>query len=81
MVELVKGTRGVLSKYVDQEVLKQAFKSYARQTEKNSINPAHGIAIIYQWMQQDILVLAGLELKTREKLFDFIVEELRKRKP
>ena len=53
----------------------------ARQTEKNSVNLAHDIAIIYQWMQQDILALVGQELKTRKELFDFIVEELRQREP
>ena len=65
----------------EREINSQKKLGDARQTEKNSVNLAHDIAIIYQWMQQDILTLVGQELKTREELFDFIVEELRQREP
>ena len=51
----------------------------ARVAEKTSVNLAHDIAIIYQWMQQDILALVGQDMKTRKELFDFVVEELRQR--
>lgn len=53
----------------------------ARQAEKTSVNLVHDIAIISQWMQQDILALVGHDLQTREELFDFVVEELRQREP
>ena len=53
----------------------------ARAAEKTSVNLNHDIAIIYQWMQQDILALVGYDLQTREELFDFVVEELRQREP
>ena len=53
----------------------------ARAVEKTSVNLNHDIAILYQWMQQDILALVGHDLQTREELFDFVVEELRQREP
>jgi hypothetical protein len=51
----------------------------ARQAEAQATCLAQEIRILADWMQNDILSLAGPNLATRRELFDFIVEELRQR--
>ena len=38
---------------------------------------AQDIRILADWMQNDILSLAGPDLQSRRELYDFVVEELR----
>ena len=51
----------------------------ARQTEKKNIQLAADVEILTDWLNQDVLALAGPPLKERQELFNFIVEELRLR--
>ncbi|WP_429400979.1 hypothetical protein [Paraburkholderia sp. MM5482-R1] len=53
----------------------------ARRSEAQAHQLACDIRTLTQWLSHDILALAGPRLATREALFDFIVEELRKREP
>lgn len=53
----------------------------ARQAETQAIELADEIAVIVQWMQQDILCVIGPQVSTRAQLYDFVVEELRARQP
>lgn len=48
----------------------------AFQAEKQAIQLACDAKILTQWLNHDILALAGPPLKERQELFDFIVEEL-----
>ena len=51
----------------------------ARQAEKTASQLATDVEILTDWLNQDILALAGPSLRERLELFDFIVEELRER--
>src|ERR1700712_796424 len=53
----------------------------ARQTEAQAIWLARDIQTLIQWLNHDVLALAGPALATRQMLFDFIVEELAHREP
>lgn len=53
----------------------------ARQKEEKALHLADDIRILSDWMRDDILALAGPDLESRRKLFDFVVEELDKREP
>jgi hypothetical protein len=53
----------------------------ARQTEAQAIWLARDIRTLIQWLNHDVLALAGPALATRQMLFDFIVEELAHREP
>jgi hypothetical protein len=55
--------------------------AYVRQAEEQAIGLAEDIRILSDWMQNDILSLAGPDLKSRRKLYDFVIEELRKLEP
>ena len=48
----------------------------ARRAEVKARHLAETVRILSDWMQQDILSLAGPDLATRRELFDFVVEEL-----
>jgi len=48
----------------------------ARQTESQASCLARDIRTLTQWLNHDVLALAGPALATRQMLFDFIVEEL-----
>jgi hypothetical protein len=48
----------------------------ARQTETQAYWLARDIRTLNQWLNHDVLALAGPALATRQGLFDFIVEEL-----
>ncbi len=50
-----------------------------RQAERRAVGLAGDIAALADWMQNDILSVAGDELATRRELFDFIVEPLAQR--
>ncbi|MGK7874435.1 MAG: hypothetical protein AB4426_14350 [Xenococcaceae cyanobacterium] len=51
----------------------------ARQAEKTASQLATEVEILTDWLNQDVLALAGPSLRERQELFDFIVEELRVR--
>lgn len=51
----------------------------ARLEQEQALWLAHDIALLDQWMRQDILALVGPDLQTRRTLFDWVVEELRLR--
>jgi hypothetical protein len=53
----------------------------AQQAEMQAIALARDIRTLIQWLNQDVLALAGPTLATRQLLFDFIVEELARREP
>jgi hypothetical protein len=48
----------------------------ARKVERAAVALAEDVRILVDWMQKDILALAGPGLSTREELFDFLVTEL-----
>ena len=50
--------------------------SHVRQAESQAIELAKDIRILADWMQNDILSLAGPDLQSRRELYDFVVEEL-----
>jgi len=52
---------------------------HARIAQKQAVDLAGDIRILSDWMQKDILSLAGPDLATRRDLFDFVMEELRRR--
>lgn len=51
--------------------------AYVRQTEEQAIELAKNIRTLADWMQNDILSLAGPDLESRQELYDFVVEQLR----
>jgi hypothetical protein len=53
----------------------------ARQTETRAHQLARDMRTLTQWLNHDILALAGPVLATRQALFDFVVEELGAREP
>jgi hypothetical protein len=55
--------------------------SVARRAQKQAVALAADIQLLSQWLQQDILSLAGPDLATRRELFNFVVEELALRQP
>jgi hypothetical protein len=52
---------------------------YAREGELKAVTLADEVRILLAWLKDDILSLAGPDLATRRKLFDYIVAELRER--
>jgi len=53
----------------------------ARQTESQAHGLARDVRTLTQGLRHDVLALAGPALTSRQLLFDFIVEELARRKP
>jgi hypothetical protein len=53
----------------------------ARQAEARAVTLADDLRLLADWLQQDILALAGPSLKVRRDLFDFVVQELAAREP
>lgn len=51
----------------------------ARQKEAEARRLADDVAILTQWMREDILAAAGPSIQVRKELFDFIAQELRAR--
>jgi hypothetical protein len=51
----------------------------ARRAERRAVALAEDIRALADWMQNDILALAGPDLATRRELFDFLVEHLAQR--
>lgn len=51
--------------------------TYARQAENQAMQLALDIRILTDWMQNDILSAAGPDLRTRQQLYEFVVQELR----
>jgi hypothetical protein len=50
----------------------------SRQKTEEALLVADSLAILNQWMREDILCLIGPDPATRDMLFDFIMEELKK---
>jgi hypothetical protein len=48
----------------------------ARQTEDQAVTLADDMALLGQWMQQDILAVVGPRLESRQALYDWVVAEL-----
>lgn len=53
----------------------------AEREEAKSVALATDVAMLFQWLREDVLALAGPEHPIRRELFDFIVAELRARQP
>jgi len=53
----------------------------ARKDEEKYVNLAGDVRIFADWMQRDILSLAGPDPSTREEMFDFVVENLKVLEP
>jgi len=53
----------------------------ARGAETKAVSLAEDVRVLADWMQHDILSLAGPDLTTRRELFDFVVDELHQREP
>jgi hypothetical protein len=51
----------------------------ARQAERTAVALAQELRLLADWLQEDILSLAGPDLATRRELFDFVVQELARR--
>jgi hypothetical protein len=51
----------------------------ARKEEVAALELVSDVAILTGWLQNDILSIAGPDLAARQKLYDFVVEELRAR--
>lgn len=49
----------------------------ARKAQTEAVSLAKDICTLTDWMQNDILSSAGPDLRTRQQLYDFVVEELR----
>jgi len=52
----------------------------ARRAEIKAVSLAKDVSILVSWMHNDILSLSGPDLSERQRLYDFVVEELTKRK-
>lgn len=50
----------------------------AQQAAAWKFDQAENLAILYQWLADDVLALAGPPLEVRRELYDFIVDELQK---
>jgi len=53
----------------------------ARQAEEKAVNLARDVRTLADWIQTDILSLAGPDLATRRELFAFVVQQLQQREP
>ena len=51
----------------------------ARREHQRAADLADDVRLLSQWLQHDILSSAGPDLATRRELFDFVVDELRRR--
>lgn len=51
--------------------------AHVRQAEEQAIELAKNVRTLVDWMQNDILSLAGPDLQNRREVYDFVVEELR----
>jgi len=51
----------------------------ARKAQTEAVNLAEDIHILADWMNNDILCAAGPDLRSRQQLYDFVVQELRTR--
>ncbi|MFY9589079.1 MAG: hypothetical protein WAT66_16690, partial [Actinomycetota bacterium] len=54
---------------------------HARPAESQAVTLAMDVAMLLQWLRQDILALAGPSYADRCLLYDFVVSELRTRQP
>ena len=53
----------------------------ARQAEAQAIALAEEVALLTQWLREDILAVAGADSTSRAELYDFVVAELANRVP
>jgi hypothetical protein len=63
-----------------QQKLSQRLR-YARPAEAKAIALAEEVALLLRWLREDILVVAGPDLATRQALYDFVVQQLQAREP
>ena len=54
--------------------------AFVRRAEKKAVSLADDVSTLVGWMHNDILSLSGPNLSERQQLYDFVVEELEKRK-
>jgi len=54
---------------------------HARQAERKAVDMANDTRVLAQWMREDILSMAGPDLRTRRALFTFVIEQLEEREP
>jgi hypothetical protein len=52
----------------------------ARKAEKKALSLANDVRVLVDWRHNDILSVSGPNLSERQRLYDFVVEELNKRK-
>jgi hypothetical protein len=53
----------------------------ARQTAAAAVDLADEVGVLMDWIDNDILSVAGPNLQERQKLYDFVVEQLRRLEP
>ena len=53
--------------------------SSARAAHKQAVDLAEAVETLKTWLHEDILALVGPDFPTRQELFDFVVEEIKKR--
>jgi len=53
----------------------------ARQTAVAAVDLADEVGVLVDWIDNDILSVAGPNLQERQKLYDFVVEQLRRLEP
>jgi hypothetical protein len=53
----------------------------AHQAENLAVRLAQDVRILTDWMQKDILAAAGPDLRTRQELYDFVIEQLQALEP
>jgi hypothetical protein len=53
----------------------------ARQTAAAAVDLADEVGVLVDWIDNDILSVAGPNLQERQKLYDFVVEQLRRLEP
>lgn len=54
---------------------------HARAAEAKAVALADDVAVLWDWLRQDVLTLAGPGHAERRELYDFVVAELRQREP
>ena len=52
----------------------------ARKAQTKAVSLANDVRILVDWMHKDILSLPGPDLNERKQLYDFVIEEMNKRK-
>lgn len=72
---------GTCAKLQRQRHQDEARLSAAQQAQTQAVTLADDVAVLSDWLQQDILAVAGPCAAQRGELFDFVLAELRAREP